>query len=128
MYGTNLGAPFMMPNMTYMQMPPMANGMRSLAGLSRGANNLGLLKGVNFSGMLNNVSKTLGVVKEAIPIVKEVKPMMNNMKSMLKIASAFSDVTEDKKISSSPKETPENTTNNTSKINNTTQNTPNFFL
>lgn len=137
MYGNNLGAPFMMPNMSYMQMPVMngmANGMRSLGGLSQAAGKTGLLggiKGINFSGILNNVSKTLGVVKEAIPIVKEVKPMITNMKSMLKIASAFSDVTENEKKVETLKETFENTKNTTNTINNvssTNQSTPNFFL
>ena len=105
MYGNNLGAPFMMPN-PYMQMPninPMMargiNNIGAMGGLSRGASMskagglLSGIKGLNWSGMLNNVSKTLGVVKEAIPVVKEVRPMMHNMRSMLKIASVFNDET-----------------------------------
>ena len=44
--------------------------------------------------MINNTSKTLGIINQSIPIVKQVGPMMNNMKSMLRIASIFKDETD----------------------------------
>lgn len=103
MYGNNFGGPFINPSMTY---GPMMQGLSALGrgsipntlgainALGRGRGLLSGFRGLNWSGMLGNVSKTLGVVKEAIPIVKEVGPMMNNMKSMLKIASVFKDATD----------------------------------
>ena len=109
MYGNYMGGPFMMPNMSYGPIlnstmainsipstmargSSLGSGLRSLLGLG-GARNLagGVSRGINWSSLLNNTSKTLGVVREAIPIVKEVGPMMNNMKSMLKVASVFKD-------------------------------------
>lgn len=134
MYGNNLGMPFMMPSTSYMRMAPniapMTNNLRSLSGLTSATTSpiRGLLSGaknIGWSGMLNNVSKTLGVVKEAIPIVKEVKPMMNNMRSMLKIASAFNDATTTEVTQTNTKTIKETTDNNISSSN---QNSPNFFL
>lgn len=136
MYGNNLKMPFMMPNTSYIRMAPniapMANNLRSLSGLTNTTASpiRGLLSGaknIGWSGMLNNVSKTLGVVKEAIPIVKEVKPMMNNMKSMLKIASAFNDATVNDEASQTNTQIIKETTDNNT-ISSTNQNSPNFFL
>ena len=93
-----MGGPFMMPNVSYGPMlnPTMTrgaslgSGIRSLLGLGNARNFAGgVSRGINWSSLLNNTSKTLSVVREAIPIVKEVGPMMNNMKSMLKVASVF---------------------------------------
>ena len=94
-----MNGPFMMPNMGYSPMMTMApnmmrsslgGGLRSLLGLTpRMGSAIGTAgRGINWASLLNNTSKTIGVVKEAIPIVKEVGPMMNNMRSMFKIASA----------------------------------------
>ncbi len=126
MYPYNPTASFMMPSIPYMQMPIM-NKM-TLGGLSQAGktNLLGGIKGLNFPTILNNVSKTLGVVKEAIPIVKEVKPMMTNMKSMINVAKAFNDIT-DEKINK-PKDEKENTTDTINNVSSINQNTPNFFL
>ena len=90
-------------------------------------------RGINWASLLNNTSKTIGVVKEAIPIVKEVGPMMNNMRSMFKIASVFKDETD---TSSGIKNTSESFTSNNVSLDKTTTessqnyraNTPNFFL
>ena len=54
------------------------------------------LGGINWQGILNNTSRTLGVINQAIPVIKQVGPMYNNMKSMLKIASIFKDETDPK--------------------------------
>ena len=115
MYGNNFGGPFMMPNMTYGSMmggfptmggaPIMRNasmiggtrggGLSSLLGLGRRSGNfLAGTRSFNLAGLLNNASKTLGVVNQAIPIFKEVGPMLGNMRSMLKIASVFKDETD----------------------------------
>lgn len=144
MYGNNPGTPFIIPN-PYIQMPNInpimtrgINNIGTLSGLPKGTTmpKLGGIlsgaKGLNWSNMLNNVSKTLGVVKEAIPVVKEVQPMMHNMKSILKIASVFNDETTSKtnienenKIETNNKTTDNINTNTTSSIK---TNTPNFFL
>ena len=149
MYGNYMGGPFMMPNMSYGPMlnstmamnsipstmargSSLGSGLRSLLGLG-GARNLagGVSRGINWSSLLNNTSKTLGVVREAIPIVKEVGPMMNNMRSMLKVASVFKDATDvnSENISNNNiKSTTDNFNNQNSTKTNITQNEPNFFL
>ena len=152
MYGNYMGDPFMMPNMSYGPMlnstmamnsipstmargSSLGSGLRSLLGLG-GTRNLagGVSRGINWSSLLNNTSKTLGVVREAIPIVKEVGPMMNNMKSMLKVASVFKDATDvnsentSNDRSNNIKSTTDNFNNQSSTKTNITQNEPNFFL
>ena len=93
----------MIPNVSYGPMlnstmtrgASLGSGIRSLLGLGNTRNFTGgVSRGINWSSLLNNTSKTLSVVREAIPIVKEVGPMMNNMKSMLKVASVFKDATD----------------------------------
>ena len=72
-------------------------GLRASRGLglfSRIGNSLNAIKALNWGGIINNTSKTLGIINQTIPIVKQVGPMMNNMKSMLKIASIFKDETD----------------------------------
>lgn len=132
MYGNNF-RPFMMPgNIPYTPYNGMANMQVSrslfntggLQNLFRGIHNM------NWSGMLNNVSRTLGVVREAIPVVKEVRPMINNMRSMIKIASVFKDETDTKKPNKNNIKK-EDSTNSTTSNNNTKTNytdEPNFFL
>lgn len=152
MYGNYMRGPFMMPNMSYGPIlnstmainsipstmargSSLGSGLRSLLGLG-GARNLagGVSRGINWSSLLNNTSKTLGVVREAIPIVKEVGPMMNNMKSMLKVASVFKDATDvnsentSNDRSNNIKSTTDNFNNQNSTKTNITQNEPNFFL
>ena len=53
------------------------------------------LKNYNWSGLINNTSKTLGIINQTIPLVRQVKPVMNNVRSMMKIASIFKDETDD---------------------------------
>lgn len=132
MYENNF-RPFMMPrNIPYIPninpgitRPPFSTNLFS--SIFKGAHN------INWNGMLNNISRTLGVVREAIPVVKEVGPMVNNMKSMIKIASVFKDETDTKKtnhtnIQKNTKQ--ENSTNNSTTPNNIPNynNEPNFFL
>lgn len=94
------------------------------------------LKSVNWSGILNNTSKTLGVINQAVPLVKQVGPMFNNMKSMLKVASIFKDETDstysknsnnDKKSNDSNVSSNEKTNIEKEKIR-TNNNYPNFFI
>ncbi len=134
MYGNNF-RPFIIPrNMPYT--PYNINH-----GISRTLFNTGGIRSlfngfhnINWNGMLNNVSRTLGVVKDAIPVVKEVGPMINNMKSMIKIASVFKDETDAKKPNNSNKNNEiskkENSTTSSTTPNNNYNynNEPNFFL
>ncbi len=130
MYGNNY-RPFITPsNMPYTPYninPGFSQAILNSGGirnLFRGIHN------INWNGMLNNVSRTLGVVRDAIPVVKEVRPMINNMKSMIKIASAFKDETEPPKT----KKTSNSAINNNQKENSTKSTTsnynnePNFFI
>ncbi len=131
MYGNNF-RPFMMPgNMPYTPYHGISRTIFNTGGirsLFRGFHN------INWNGMLNNVSRTLGVVRDAIPVVKEVGPMINNMKSMIKIASIFKDETDTRKQTTNNKNTNNNQTkqkessNNNTTSNNNYNNEPNFFL
>lgn len=134
MYGNNF-RPFIMPgnmpNAPYNVNPGISRPLFNTGGIRS------LFKGVhniNWSGMLNNVSRTLGVVREAIPVVKEVGPMINNMRSMIKIASVFKDETDTKKTNTSNKNNQEikkeNSTQESTTSNNNYNynNEPNFFL
>ena len=127
MYGNNF-RPFMMPNNM------MYNPYTTNPGITRSLFNTGSVRSlfhgihnINWNNMLNNVSRTLGVVRDAIPVVKEVGPMINNMKSMIKIASVFKDETDTKKTNNkiNKNNIKENSTNSTTSNYN---NEPNFFL
>ena len=127
----------MMPNVSYGPMlnstmtrgASLGSGIRSLLGLGNARNFAGgVSRGINWSSLLNNTSKTLSVVREAIP-------MMNNMKSMLKVASVFKDATDvnnehktNNNINNNIKSTTDNFNNQSSTENNIMQNEPNFFL
>lgn len=107
--------PFFMPGFSpYMMAQPMTRGMMGAApllgragslgaagGATKGAglirslgNGIAGLRSINWSGLINGTSKTLGVINQTIPLVKQVGPVMNNMKSMLRVASAFKDETD----------------------------------
>lgn len=55
-------------------------------------NLLGGIKNMNWSGILSNIQKTLGIVNQAIPMVKQVSPIMQNAKTMFKIMNEFKKV------------------------------------
>lgn len=140
MYGYGMQGPFMM-GMGYptflrgAPIPPAPRVSSLLSSAPRVGGTGGILaslRGINWSGMLNNASKALGVVNQAIPVVKQVGPMMNNMKSMLKIASAFKDETDVPIRTTSDTSVSETTTTKEEtkeEVNiKTDQNKPNFFL
>ena len=110
MYNGPFYIPGFMPNM----FPPIQNtiipqrlaarGIANSLGATRGTglinrlgNGFASLKAINWSGLINGTSKTLGVINQTIPIVKQVGPVMNNMKSMLRVASIFKDETDSPK-------------------------------
>lgn len=121
----------------------LRNGIGATARTGGLFSRLAGLKGINWQGLLNNTSRTLGVINQAIPIVKQVGPMYNNMKSMLKVASLFKDETDPSPRKSDNSKT--NTTTNLKKTNtsinennydkkentiitNNYSNSPNFFI
>lgn len=66
--------------------------MSSMANLAQPAANRGLLSGlkaINWSTLLSNTQKTLGIINQTIPIVYQVKPILNNAKAMFKIVSTL---------------------------------------
>ena len=99
--------PYFMPNFYVRSMPGMMRGSFMRANAFRGSGlfqkigqGIGALKSIHWGGIINNTSKTLGVINQAIPLVKQVGPVMNNMRSMLKVASVFKDETDNKTKSS----------------------------
>lgn len=46
----------------------------------------GLGKGINWSSILDNTQKTLGVINQALPIIHQVGPIISNAKTMFRIA------------------------------------------
>lgn len=74
--------------------PGIANASRGASLFGRLGNAMGALRGFNWGGLINNTSKTLGIINQTIPLVRQVGPMVGNMRSMLKIASVFKDETD----------------------------------
>lgn len=48
-----------------------------------------LLGGINFSSILTNTQKTLGIVNQAIPVIKQVQPVIKNAKTMFRVMNEF---------------------------------------
>lgn len=75
--------------------PGIANTGRGASLFGRLGSAIGSLRGFNWGGLINNTSKTLGIINQTIPLVRQVGPMVGNMRSMLKIASVFKDETDE---------------------------------
>ena len=135
MYPNNFYYPYqMINNIPYMNMTrPFANTipmMGTRTGLfSRLGSSFGAIKNINCSNIINNTSKTLGVINQAIPIVKQTGPMLHNMRSMLKVASVFRDETSNninKNINN--KSVNVNNENKKKEVTSEDSNLPNFFI
>jgi len=72
----------------------MARGASGSSLFSRLGGMFSSLKNFNWGGLINNTSKTIGVINQSIPLVKQVGPMVKNMRSVMKIASIFKDETD----------------------------------
>lgn len=46
-------------------------------------------KNLNWSSILSNTQKTLGIVNQAIPMFKQVSPIVKNAKTMFKVMNEF---------------------------------------
>ena len=130
------------PNLTRGAM--MTNPALSVGSASRGAslfgklgNAVGAIKSFNWGGLINNTSKTLGIINQTIALVRQVGPMVGNMRSMLKIASAFKDETDTSSTNNQNiiKNQPQNTNNTTYDnrkeekiVDYTTNDSPTFFI
>ena len=137
MYPNNFYYPYRMSmNFPYMSFNrPLMNSIPNMVtrrGLfSRLGNSIGAIRGLNWSNIINNTSRTLGVINQAIPIVKQTGPMLHNMRSMLRVASVFRDET-----SSNKKTTKSNVVNSINKedeapkkeVTDEDSNLPNFFI
>lgn len=101
--------PFFIPGYNPMMMNPnlmrgIPTAANALANTTRTASTGGLfsklgsslsgIKAINWGGLINNTSKTLGIINQTIPLVRQVGPMVTNMKSMLRVASLFKDETD----------------------------------
>lgn len=108
--------PFYIPGAYSSVMPAMGRSITPALGAATKGGGLfgrigsafGALRGVNWGGLINNASKTLGVINQTIPLVKQIGPTIGNMRSMLKIASVFKDETDNQK----PVRRIQNNTNN----------------
>ena len=47
--------------------------------------------GFNWSNILTNTQKTLGIINQALPIVYQVRPLLNNARTLFKIAGAINE-------------------------------------
>ncbi len=88
---------------------------------------LGGLRGTNWSNILSNIQRTLGVVNQAIPMVKQISPIMQNAKTMFKIMNEFKKVDnnqpQENNIKNNNIKTDENKNQNIQSTNN-----PTFFI
>ena len=75
-------------------MPATFNQVNRINLFSRLGNSIKSIKAFNWSGLINNTSKTLGIINQTIPLAKQVGPMVGNVRSMIKLASVFKDETD----------------------------------
>ena len=84
----------------------------------------GAAGGINWSSILSNTQKSLGIINQAIPLVYQVKPIINNAKTMFKIAGAMKEDTSSHNDTNIQEDT--YSTNNSSYNNN--ENKPIFYI
>lgn len=95
------------------------SGAATAAGASANA----VRSGINWSNILTNTQKSLGIINQAIPLVYQVKPMINNAKTMFKIAGVMKGDSRSSNRSTRPNI--ENSSNNKSVEN---DNKPIFYI
>ena len=104
----------------------IANTAKNTGLLSRLGSGLTGIKSINWGGLINNTSKTLGIINQTIPLVRQVGPMVNNMKSMVKVASLFKDETDIPKSNQKNKSYNQNIPTNKTSTNKTSNNQINY--
>lgn len=55
-------------------------------------NLLGRGSSLNWSSILNNTQRVLGIANQAIPVVKQITPVMRNAKTMFQVMNEFKKV------------------------------------
>ena len=125
MYGS---MPYMMPGMV----SPAANAATLGSATASGAS---IFSKINWSSLLSNAQKTLGVVNQAIPLYYQVKPVFKNLRALGKIGKEFTKISECNNQNSNEvkQESKFDNTNSNAVINNISneQNdypTPTFYL
>ena len=89
-----------------------------------------LRNGINWSGILSNAQKTLGVINQAIPVFYQIRPMFNNIKTMFRV---FNEINKDDAPKASTDETQTNISRSDNSVkyeqaNYNTSEGPNFFI
>ncbi len=79
--------PYMMPGMAIPASNATTLGSAAASGTS-------ILSKINWSSLLSNAQKTLGVVNQAIPLYYQVKPVFKNLKVLGKIGKEFNKISE----------------------------------
>lgn len=82
MYGS---MPYMMPGMAI----PASNAATLGSVAATGSS---IFSKINWSSLLSNAQKTLGVVNQAIPLYYQVKPVFKNLKALGKIGKEFTKI------------------------------------
>lgn len=125
MYGS---MPYMMPGMV----SPAANAATLGGATASGAS---IFSKINWSSLLSNAQKTLGVVNQAIPLYYQVKPVFKNLRALGKIGKEFTKISGSNNQNSNEvkQESTFDNTNSNAVINNISneQNdypTPTFYL
>ena len=125
MYGS---MPYMMPGMV----SPAAHAATLGSATASGAS---IFSKINWSSLLSNAQKTLGVVNQAIPLYYQVKPVFKNLRALGKIGKEFTKISESNNQNSNEvkQESKFDNTNSNAVINNISneQNdypTPTFYL
>lgn len=73
--------------------------------------------GINWSSLLNNTQKTLGIINQAIPAFYQIKPIFSNMKTMFRVVNEINK--DDTKVSNTNNSV--NSSINRTEINNSNQ-------
>jgi len=120
--------PYMMPGMV----SPAANAATLGSATASGAS---IFSKINWSSLLSNAQKTLGVVNQAIPLYYQVKPVFKNLRALGKIGKEFTKISGSNNQNSNEvkQESTFDNTNSNAVINNISneQNdypTPTFYL
>lgn len=89
--------------------------------------------GINWSSLLSNTQKTLGIINQAIPAFYQIKPIFNNMKTMFRVVNEINkDDNKPKKLSNQNLESSNISNNKYDSVNQSIYNSddegPNFFV
>lgn len=122
-----------MPYMTPSMVVPAANTATLGSTAATGSS---IFSKINWSSLLSNAQKTLGVVNQAIPLYYQVKPVLKNLTALGKIGKEFTKISGSNNQNSNKVKQEsiiDNATNNSVVTNNITskQNdypTPTFYL